>query len=119
MGEDFPAGYLAGLPEGQRAELARVNEAGLASLRGYLAAGAAVAFLGAGASAPLYPLWGELIGELVDAAGDRLTGSQRAACRALAGRGQEEVVEIVRRALGAAVYREVLRTGRKKQKNKR
>ena len=53
---------------GERSELARVNGPGLAALRGYLASGEAVAFLGAGVSAPLYPLWNGLIAELVDAA---------------------------------------------------
>lgn len=61
------AGYLDGLPPEQAAELARVNEPGLTALRGYLTSGQAVAFLGAGVSAPLYPLWDGLIGELVDA----------------------------------------------------
>ena len=109
MTEDLPADYLAGLPEPQRQELARVNSPGLTALRGYLKSGEAVAFLGAGVSAPLYPLWDELIGELVDAASGRLTGKEAATCRALARGSPEEVVEIVRRGLGAGAYREVLR----------
>ena len=109
MTEDLPADYLAGLPEPQRQELARVNGPGLTALRGYLKSGEAVAFLGAGVSAPLYPLWDELIGELVDAASGRLTGKEAATCRALARGSPEEVVEIVRRGLGAGAYREVLR----------
>ena len=48
MTENRPADYLAGLPAAQRAELARVNAGGMAALREYLAAGTAVAFLGAG-----------------------------------------------------------------------
>jgi len=107
--EDFPAEYLAGLPDDQRATLARVNGPGLAALRRYLASREAVAFLGAGVSAPLYPLWDALIGELVDAAAGRLTEDEAATCRALAWQSPEEVVEIVRRGLGAAAYREVLR----------
>ncbi len=103
------AGYLDGLPPAQAAELARVNGPGLAALRGYLDSGAAVAFLGAGVSAPLYPLWNGLIGELVDAASGRLTEAQAATCRALASSSPESVVEIVRRSLSAGVYREVLR----------
>ena len=55
------AGYLAGLPADQQEGLARVNGPGLAALRKYLASGQAVAFLGAGVSAPLYPLWDSLI----------------------------------------------------------
>ena len=76
MINDFPTGYLDGLPADQRAELARVNGPGLAALRGYLASGEAVAFLGAGVSAPLYPLWDGLIGELVDAAAGRLSAEE-------------------------------------------
>jgi len=109
MDGDLPAEYLAGLPEGQREELARVNKPGLTALCEYLASGEAVAFLGAGASAPLYPLWAGLIGQLVDAAADRLTEPQAATCRALAASSPEEVVEILRRSLGLAGYREVLR----------
>ena len=109
MLDDFPGDYLDGLPAGQRTVLARANGPGLEALRGYLAAGKAVAFLGAGVSAPLYPLWDGLIGELVDAAAARLTGQEAATCRALARESPEEVVEIVRASLGAAAYREVLR----------
>lgn len=43
MIDDFPA------------ELAKVNGPGLAALREYLSSGQAVAFLGSGVSAPLYP----------------------------------------------------------------
>ena len=84
MTENPPAGYLAGLPAAQRAGLARVNAGGMAALREYPAAGTAVAFLGAGAPAPLYPLWNGLIGQLVDAAAGRLDGTEAATCRAMA-----------------------------------
>ena len=103
------ADYLDGLPSARAEELARVNGPGLAALRGYLESGAAVAFLGAGASAPLYPLWSGLIGELIDAATGRLTDAEAETCRALAFSNPESVVEIVRRGLSAGVYREVLR----------
>ena len=103
------ADYLDGLPPERAAELARVNGPGLAALRGYLESGAAVAFLGAGASAPLYPLWNGLIGELIDAAAGRLADAETATCRALADSNPESVVEIVRRSLSAGVFREVLR----------
>ena len=106
---DRAAGYLGGLPAGQAAELARVNGPGLAALRGYLASGQAVAFLGAGVSAPLYPLWNDLIGELVDAASGRLSEEQAATCRALAASSPESAVEIVRRDLGPGGYLAVLR----------
>ena len=106
---DRAAGYLGGLPAGQAEELARVNGPGLAALRGYLASGQAVAFLGAGVSAPLYPLWDGLIGELVEAAAGRLASEDADTCRALAHDSPEAVVEIVRRSLGPGGYREVLR----------
>ena len=78
------ADYLGGLPPEQAEELARVNAPGLTALREYLDSGQAVAFLGAGVSAPLYPLWDGLIGELVEAAGPRLTEKEASTCRALA-----------------------------------
>jgi hypothetical protein len=109
MGGEITAQYLDGLPPAQAAELARVNEPGLTALREYLATGRAVAFLGAGVSAPLYPLWTGLIGELVDAAAARLEDRQAESLRALASQSPEEVVEIVRTALGAGPYREALR----------
>ena len=109
MGGDLSDGYLDGLPPVQAAELARVNKPGLTALRDYLASGQAVAFLGAGVSAPLYPLWTGLIGELVDAAAGRLDDRQAESLRALASQSPEEVVEIVRTALGTGAYREVLR----------
>ena len=109
MGGDLTAGYLDGLPPAQAAELARVNGPGLTALREYLASGEAVAFLGAGVSAPLYPLWAGLIGELVDAAAGRLDDREAATFRAMALSSPEEVVEIVRQQLGVAGYREVLR----------
>jgi hypothetical protein len=84
MTEDLGDGYLSGLPEDQRDELTRVNAASFTALREYLASGQTVAFLGAGASRPLYPLWDGLIGELVDAAADRLNPKEQATCRALA-----------------------------------
>jgi len=109
MSGDHADDYLAGLPADQRAELTRVNEPGLSALRGYLTSGQAVAFLGAGASAPLYPLWVGLIGDLVDAAAGRMSAEEADTCRALARDSPEEVVEIIRQQLGVPAYREVLR----------
>ncbi len=109
MRGDLAAGYLGGLPAAQAEELDRVNGPGLAALDGYLASGQAVAFLGAGVSAPLYPLWNDLIGELVDAAAGRLSEKQAAACRALASSSPESAVEIVRRDLGTGGYLAALR----------
>ena len=109
MAGDLDTAYLAGLPADRRAGLERVNAPGLTALRGYLRSGAVVAFLGAGVSVPLYPLWSGLIGELVDAAAARLSEAEAATCRALAGSAPEEVVEIVRRSLGGPSYHAVLR----------
>jgi tetratricopeptide (TPR) repeat protein len=106
---DFATGYLGGLSGAQAAELTRVNGPGLAALREYLASGQAVAFLGAGVSAPLYPLWNGLIGELVEAASGRLSEKEAATCRALASGSPESAVEIVRRGLGTGGYLAVLR----------
>jgi len=109
MGGDITAQYLDRLPPAQAAELSRVNDPGLTALRDYLATGRAVAFLGAGASAPLYPLWDRLIGELVDAAAGRMSGEEAATCRAKARESPEAVVEMVREHLGVPGYQEVLR----------
>jgi hypothetical protein len=103
------ADYLRGLPPAQAEELARVNGPGLAALEQYLASGEAVAFLGAGVSAPLYPLWDGLIMLLVEAASARLDEREAATLTVLAGQRPEVVVEIVRQQLGDAQYQEVLR----------
>jgi hypothetical protein len=109
MGGDMADDYLEGLPPERREELSRVNKPGLTALREYLAAREAVAFLGAGVSAPLYPLWDGLIGELVDTAADRMSDEEAATCRTMARKSPEEVVEIVRQQLGVHGYRDVLR----------
>jgi tetratricopeptide (TPR) repeat protein len=109
VGEPLPPRYLGSLSAAQRALLERVNDAGLAALHGYLAGGHAVAFLGAGASTPLYPLWTDVIGELVDQASARLDPQAAATCQALAAGHPEAVVELLRRQLGAPEYRQVLR----------
>ncbi len=105
-----PHRYLDGVLDAHhRALLERVNGAGLRALRGYLAGGEAVAFLGAGASAPLYPLWVEVVGELVGlAAAVGLSEQAAVTCRALAATRPDAVVELVRRELGAADYRQLL-----------
>jgi hypothetical protein len=106
---DTTAGYLDGLPPEQAVELARVNGPGLAALREYLGSGDAVAFLGAGVSVPLYPLWNGLIGQLVEAASARLDEREAETLRVLATQRPEAAVEIVRQQLGDARYYEVLR----------
>ena len=90
-------------------DLELVNADGEAALREYLGSGAAVAFLGAGASVPLYPLWGELIRELVDRAAAELDAREAATCRERAAVDPDAVVEVVRQRLGDAQYRGVLR----------
>src|SRR6266480_6908767 len=106
---DLDPAYLAGLPAGQRAALERVNAPGLAALRGYLKSREAVAFLGAGVSAPLYPLWDGLITQLVEAASARLDEQESVTLGVLARQRPGAVVQIVRQQLGDARYYEVLR----------
>jgi hypothetical protein len=103
-------GYLAGLTPELAGQLSGVNAAGVAALGKYLASGEAVAFLGAGVSAPLYPLWGAVISELVAAAEVRGLGEEQAGtCRALAVERPDAVVELVRRHLGPPQYQAALR----------
>jgi hypothetical protein len=101
--------YLAGLAPEQREVLERVNGPALGALLRHLAASEAIAFVGAGASMPLYPVWTDLMAQLVDAGADRLTHNAAATCRELAKQHPEEVMEILRRQLGTAGYRDVLR----------
>ena len=101
--------YLDALDPASRATLAAVNRAGLKRLHDGLATREAIAFVGAGASAPLYPLWDGVIAELVDAAADRLDDGEAATLRALAKTSPDAVVEVVRQQLRPEVYVEVLR----------
>src|SRR5262245_33437964 len=64
----LPDAYLSSVPMEAAERLRASNAEGLAALRRYLDGGEAVAFLGAGASAPLYPLWTELVGDLISSA---------------------------------------------------
>jgi hypothetical protein len=100
--------YLAALSEDRRRELSRVNEPGLVSLRRYFSDGQATAFLGPRMSQPLYPPWPELARQLADAAADRLD-SRAAAITALAGESPDEAVEAIRRTIGGAAWRDMLR----------
>jgi hypothetical protein len=107
---DRLAAYLAGVSPEQAQQLAGVNKAGLRKLRSYLGSGQAVAFLGAGSSAPLYPLWAGVIAELIDAASEQgLPEDAAATCRALAGERPDSVVELLRGHLGVAQYQAALR----------
>ncbi|MBV8542697.1 MAG: SIR2 family protein [Pseudonocardiales bacterium] len=60
-------------------------------------------------SAPLYPLWAEVISELIDTAADRLTEEEARACRVLATGNPNAVVDIVRERVGTGDYQETLR----------
>ena len=101
--------YLDELDHASRATLAAVNRAGLKRLHDGLATRQAIAFVGAGASAPLYPLWDGVIAELVDAAADRLDEAEARTLRTLAKTSPDAVVELVRQQLRPEVYVEVLR----------
>ncbi|MGH3694700.1 MAG: SIR2 family protein [Pseudonocardiaceae bacterium] len=101
--------YLDGLAEDQRAELEKVNGAGRTLLQEILDEGQGLAFLGAGVSAPLYPLWAEVITKLIDGA-DQLTEEEAHTCRALATSNPDAVVDIVRDRMGDGDYQEALRT---------
>jgi tetratricopeptide (TPR) repeat protein len=101
--------YLEGLTDGQQARLAEINRPGLAALRHHLSSGRGVAFLGAGTSAPLYPLWHDVIAVLIDVARDDLSDQVAGTCRAMAVNNPDAVVELVRRHLGQVGFREVLR----------
>jgi tetratricopeptide (TPR) repeat protein len=102
--------YLSGLGSEQVRALTELNSAGLDALRRYLAVGEAVAFLGAGVSAPLYPLWTGVVGDLVDVACGRGLGERTAATiRAVAGQRPDTAVELVRRHLGVTQYQAALR----------
>lgn len=101
--------YLAGLPEERRAELHRVNGDGLGALREILDAGRGLAFLGAGVSAPLYPLWAGVISVLIDEVAGRLGEDELRTCRELATGRPDAVVGIVQNRLGEGAYHAVLR----------
>ncbi|HET9656704.1 MAG TPA: SIR2 family protein [Kineosporiaceae bacterium] len=108
-GREVPA-YLAGLAGGDAARLEGVNRPGVGRLRGYLAAGDVVAFLGPGASAPLYPPPRGVIAGLVEVAVDYGLGEDQASTlRALSAQRPEAVVEVLARQLGAVRLRDVVR----------
>jgi tetratricopeptide (TPR) repeat protein len=107
--ESEPRTYLDALAPDQRALVARVNREGEAKLHTYLESGSAIAFVGAGGSAPLYPLWDSLIAELISSAEVSLGELTASTCRQMARTDPDAVVELVRRRLGAPAYRETLR----------
>lgn len=102
-------GYLCGIGVDEAANLAAVNRPGLEALRSYLEMGEAVAFLGAGVSTPLYPLWSALINELVEVAVTfGLEDAVARTCRARAAAQPDAVVEILRQHMGDARFHRVL-----------
>ena len=102
--------YLSATTDVVRDELGRFNRPGLRRLHELLASGEGIGFLGAGVSAPAYPLWTPLINELVEAAeGEGLDSSAAATCRAQAALQPDAVVEILRQRMGASRYEGLLR----------
>ena len=102
--------YLDGLPDALRARLAEINRPGLAALADNLSSSRVVAVLGAETSAPLYPLWDGLVAELAEAARDQLSDQAISECRAMTAlNNTDAVIELVRRNLEQASFREVLR----------
>jgi hypothetical protein len=102
--------YLYGLSDAVRARLAEINRPGLAALTDNLYSGRAVAVLGPETSAPLHPLWKGLVAELVEAARDEMSDQAVSECRQLVTvNNMDAVIELVRRHLEQASFREVLR----------
>jgi tetratricopeptide (TPR) repeat protein len=73
-------------------------------------AGEAIAFVGAGASAGLYPLWAELIGHLMDQAVSRglATDANRIFWRQSQGQRPKAVTRLIKEKLGEGIYRSIL-----------
>jgi hypothetical protein len=101
--------YLTGLEPADQAMLHCLNAPGIRYLTDCLRDRGAVAFLGAGASAPLYPVWRDLLVELVDIAAQYLRPGAAATIRHLAASHPDGVVDLVRRDVPPAIYRAILR----------
>lgn len=95
--------------EAQVEMLDRINEKGWNAAKNILASGRGIAFLGAGASAPLYPLWGELIDALISAASFDLSPEEIITLRLRAASEPDAVVDAVRQALGINAFDDELR----------
>jgi hypothetical protein len=109
MADNEPASYLHGLTKKTAAVLARANGPGISAMRTYLQSGEAVAFLGAGVSAPLYPLWSGAIAGLIDLAAERgLSAEVARTCRSIAAARPDSAVEALARALGTPQYQAIL-----------
>jgi len=87
------------------------NEHAFGRLRVLLDGGRAISFVGAGASAGLYPLWGALITLLVEETKKRGRGSDDERAYWLKQRDAypDQVVRGIKAALGEGIYAEVLR----------
>jgi hypothetical protein len=102
--------YLDGLPDALRERLDEVNRPGLALLAANLSSSRVVAVLGPETSTPLYPSWNSLIAELAEAASDQMSDQAARECRAMAAdNNTDAVIELIRRDLNQASFREVLR----------
>ncbi len=87
------------------------NEHALERLRDVLDTQAAIAFVGAGASAGLYPLWGQLINVLIEEASRRGLADD-ATCqlwRGMAASRPQQAIRGIKQALVENTYGEVLR----------
>ena len=87
------------------------NEHAFKQLQELVASGEAIAFVGAGASSGRYPLWGQLIDQLMDEAVRRGLADEddRAAWERMVGRRAQQVARLVRAKLGDRAYAEIMR----------
>ena len=84
------------------------NRSASDQLESILKAGSALAFVGAGSSAPSYPLWGSFLNDLIDAAVDegRLAADKRAKYEQKADHEPTHVAEELERVLGKGLLRQ-------------
>ena len=86
------------------------NERAIKKLRQHLRTGEAIAFVGAGASAELYPVWNQLIAKLAEAAADRglATEETRDFWIKIGARRPQQIAHSIKRVLTEGVYHDVL-----------
>jgi hypothetical protein len=101
--------FLRRLAPAERDILRRVNRRGQEALATMLGCGEATAFLGAGASAPLYPTWSGLVESLLDEMSDVFGPAELTTLRNSASTSPEVVVDMLR-AREPARFRNHLRT---------
>jgi hypothetical protein len=100
--------YLDGLPAQVREVLAAANQAGLDELSRRFDDGTAVAFLGAGVSTPIYPLWPELMEQMIMLAmNEGLTDETADTCRHAASNAPEFVADTIARRLNPERYQQI------------